>query len=132
MDESLVAQIEETSIRPPKSFQTDISRYVYDTLNEPDKIRTMHLHATRDRIECTIQQISFLDGGYQALSYVWGSPEKPFKAIVVDENGNELGYVPLTMNLQSALCDLRDAEEVMSKVFVCIFSRYLAHFRMSR
>jgi len=57
------------------------------------------------------------DGGYQALSYVWGSPDKHFAAIVLDEMGHELGYIPLTMNLQTALCDLRDAEGVTNKLF---------------
>lgn len=101
-----------------------LSPYIYETLEGPDKIRTLQLHVRKGRIECSLRQISFLDSGYQALSYVWGSEEKPFKAIVLDDDGKELGYISLTANVQAALCDLRDAKKVKSKVFwidqICI------------
>jgi hypothetical protein len=104
--------------------ESKLVRYDYEALTGSDKIRTIHLHATKDRIECSIQQISVTEGGYQALSYVWGSEETPFKAVIIDANKQELGYVPLTENLQSALCDLRDALEIKNKVFrideICI------------
>lgn len=108
----------------PESLQKHISEYDYEPLKGPDMIRTVQLHATKDRIECSLQQIRFSEGGYQALSYVWGKPEKTFQAVVLDEDGHELGFIPLTTNLQSALCDLRDAQEVQTKVFwidqICI------------
>jgi hypothetical protein len=108
----------------PKPLPKQISRYVYETLEGQDKIRTLKLHSTKERIECTLQQISVSKGGYQALSYVWGNPEQYSNAIVLDENGHELGYIPLTENLQAALCDLREAEEITSKIFwidqICI------------
>ncbi|CZR66895.1 uncharacterized protein PAC_16796 [Phialocephala subalpina] len=101
-----------------------LSPYIYETLEGPDKIRTLQLHATKGKIECSLRQISFLDSGYQALSYVWGGEEKLFKATVLDDDGKGLGYIPLTANVQAALCDLRDAKGVKSKVFwidqICI------------
>lgn len=104
---------------PPKHL-----RYVYETLEGLDKIRTLELHSTKERIECTLQQISISKGGYQALSYVWGNPEPDSNAIVLDENGHKLGYIPLTKNLQTALCDLRQTGEITSKIFwidqICI------------
>lgn len=108
----------------PKPLPKQLSRYVYETLEGQDKIRTLKLHSTKERIECTLQQISVSKGGYQALSYVWGNPEQHSYAIVLDENGHELGYIPLTKNLSSALCDLRQVEEITSKIFwidqICI------------
>ncbi|PMD13399.1 hypothetical protein NA56DRAFT_425026 [Hyaloscypha hepaticicola] len=108
----------------PKFIQNQVPRYVYEALIGPDKIRVLNLHVTKERIECSLQEVSVSEGGYQALSYVWGKPEQHFRAIVSDENGDELGYIPLTENLQAALCDLRDAEEVTSKKFwidqICI------------
>ncbi|PSR77240.1 heterokaryon incompatibility protein-domain-containing protein, partial [Coniella lustricola] len=46
---------------------------------------------------------------YTALSYVWGARAKPFSMEVVDEDGDSLGYIPLTANLHHALQDLRDS-----------------------
>jgi hypothetical protein len=113
-----------TASRYHEVLQEQASRYVYEPLEGPDKIRILKLHATKERIECSLQQISVSAGGYQALSYVWGSSEKLSNAYVHDEGGIELGYIPLTANLQSALSDLRDADEVMNKVFwidqICI------------
>jgi len=60
-------------------------RYMYQPIEEPNQIRTLKLHATKERIECSLQQTKVLEGGYQALSYVWGTPEKPFSAFVLDE-----------------------------------------------
>jgi hypothetical protein len=39
-------------------------RYIYETLEGLDKIRTLKLHSTKKRIECTLQQISVSEGGY--------------------------------------------------------------------
>jgi hypothetical protein len=108
----------------PEYMQNEVPRYVYEALSGPDKIRVLNLHGTKERIECSLQEFSVSEGGYQALSYVWGKPQQHFSARVFDENGDILGYIPLTENLQAALCDLRDAEEVTSKRFwidqVCI------------
>jgi hypothetical protein len=110
--------------RDPEFMRNQVPRYVYEALSGPDKIRVLNLHDTKERIECSLQEVSVSEGGYQALSYVWGKPQQHFSARVFDENGDELGYIPLTENLQAALCDLRDAEEVTSKKFwidqVCI------------
>ena len=116
----------EHPFRRPTSSRDPVStpRYTYLPLEKPDQIRILKLHATKKRIECSLEQTKVSDGGYQALSYVWGKPEKPFRAFVLSDNGKEFGYIPLTENLQNALCDLRDADEVKSKVFwidqICI------------
>jgi hypothetical protein len=81
-------------------------------------MRTVKLHATKERIEYSIQHISISDGGYQALSYVWGSPQQPFNAFVYDEDGKELGSIPLTVNLQAALCNVRDTAEGKEQGFL--------------
>jgi hypothetical protein len=115
---------DDTASRHHEVLQQQASRYVYEPISGPYKIRTLTLHATKERIECSLQQIAVSNGGYQALSYVWGSSDQLSKAYVHDEGGIELGYIPLTANLQAALSDLRDADEVVNKVFwidqICI------------
>ena len=113
-----------TDLRLAELLLDDIPRYSYEPLRGPDCIRVLHLHQTKDRIECSIRQINVSDGGYQALSYVWGSSEKQFQAIVRNECDHILGYVPLTANLKDALEDLRNANDLGPKVFwidqICI------------
>ncbi|KAE9379654.1 HET-domain-containing protein [Stipitochalara longipes BDJ] len=129
MDETLSKKLELLDLGHPTSGRQSppprcASGYIYEPLKEPSQVRILKLHATKERIECSLQQIKISDGGYQALSYVWGKPEKPFSAFVLGENGEELGYIPLTENLQDALCDLRDAAEIKNKTFwidqICI------------
>jgi hypothetical protein len=116
--------LEDMDLGPAELLLDDIPRYSYEPLRGPDNIRILQLHDTKDQIQCSIQQINVSDGGYQALSYVWGNPEKHFRAIVHGEGGQIAGYVPLTANLKNTLCDLRDTGEVESKVFwvdqICI------------
>jgi Heterokaryon incompatibility protein (HET) len=101
--------------------------YRFQSLDGPDKIRILRLiGVTGGIIECTIDQISVSSGGYEALSYVWGSEERKFRAAVHDarNGGNLLGYIPLTANLNHALHDLWSAEQLPTKVFwidqICI------------
>ncbi len=99
--------------------------YKYEKLHDSETIRTLTLQGICNGIvECTIQQIGLSDGGYQALSYVWGSEEIPFYAVVTDGKGENRGQIPLTKNLNDALRDLWNAEELTSKVFwvdqICI------------
>jgi hypothetical protein len=112
------------------------SRYNYEPLQGPQQIRILTLRGiSNGAVECTIQQIKVSEGGYQALSYVWGSEEKPFHALVRDARGKrhgqmpfmknkQLGRIPLTENLNDALHDLWNADELTSKVFwidqICI------------
>lgn len=105
-------------------YGRSMALYCYEELSGPDKIRTIRLHATKSRIECSFDEISVSEGGFQALSYVWGVPEKPCKIVVLNSQEEEIGYIPLTASLQQALQDLRDADEIEEKVFwidqVCI------------
>jgi hypothetical protein len=94
--------------------------YRFRSLAALDEIRILTLHGiTRGTIECSIQHITVSAGGYQALSYVWGSEERKSRAIVrsAEGKGKLLGYIPLTANLQNALHDLWNAEQLQSKVF---------------
>lgn len=117
MDTAKAAIPSTTTASPP-------AQYIYKSLTEPAQIRTLVLHPTTSRIECSIRNATHQSGGYQALSYVWGSEDRPFEAVVVDSDGNEQGCIPLTKNLRDALYDLRDAKELESKVFwidqICI------------
>ncbi|KAF2110753.1 heterokaryon incompatibility protein-domain-containing protein [Lophiotrema nucula] len=100
------------------------ARYIYKPLRESGQIRTLVIHPTSSRIECSIRNRKHKTGGYHALSYGWGSEERPFEAVVVGLKGKELGYIPLTKNLRDALCDLRETKELGKNMFwidqICI------------
>jgi Heterokaryon incompatibility protein (HET) len=98
-------------------------RYVYQPLESSDQIRVLELLPTvGDRLECHISNIQLAHERpqavrYEALSYVWGSSEKPFKILVRSKSGEIKGYIPLTASLNHALRDLQGSPEITSKVF---------------
>jgi heterokaryon incompatibility protein (HET) len=96
-----------------------LPHYIFKKMHGPEQIRVLTLCglSTSNVIECIIQQTSIVPGVYQALSYVWGSERRPFYAIVKDSEGEALGYIPLTTNLNNALHDIWNAKELQSKVF---------------
>jgi hypothetical protein len=112
-----------------ESLGRDLSSYVYKPLQGLNSIRILTLCSISEAgVECTIEQIDVYQstGTYQALSYVWGSEEKPFRAVVRESKGGKiLGSVSLTTNLNSALHDIWNAEELESKVLwidqICIY-----------
>jgi hypothetical protein len=95
----------------------NVSQYCYEPLSGPSNIRVIHVLKTKHRVECGIEEIECLEGGYHALSYAWGSSGKPFTAFICDNDGTASGYVSLTQNLYDALCDIRDCSEISTKVF---------------
>jgi hypothetical protein len=81
-------------------------------------VRLLKLHASgNDQLSCSIKHVKLRKAKYQALSYVWGAPEKPFRIHVTNDHDKTLGYLPLTANLNNALRDLREAGDVNEKVF---------------
>ena len=118
------------STRPATSFEARniagkrVLPYKYEPLHATDTVRVLELGSNQTLLECQIKEISFVESGYQALSYVWGSLVKPSEALVRDQDGSILGYIPLTANLENALRDLRDCTEIKSKTFwidqICI------------
>jgi hypothetical protein len=115
----------ESAIRDPTPAALDLPRYVYEPLQSSQHIRVLTLcGASEDAVQCTINPIRFRPSSYQALSYVWGSRDQAFRAVVRDRGGQALGYIPLTMNLHHALRDLWHSHEVTLKVFwidqICI------------
>jgi len=116
-----------SSTEEMSSAPEDLSLYQFQPLEGPDKIRVLELQpATEDlfNLKCRIYQINHYEGGYQSLSYVWGSEKRPYRMTVVDEAGVKLGYIPLTYNLKNALYDLRNTIGLENMVFwidqVCI------------
>ncbi|KAK4119888.1 HET-domain-containing protein [Parathielavia appendiculata] len=89
---------------PPRS-----TAYCYTPLPE-GCIRLLRLMPHRDEgapIQCQLFDYTFLDSGkgthlYEALSYVWGSEEKPHSV------STDKGDLPATTNLYMALKRLRD------------------------
>ncbi|KAL5356011.1 heterokaryon incompatibility protein-domain-containing protein [Aspergillus floccosus] len=102
----------------------DLPRYQYEPLTRPDEIRVLKLSATKRRIEIHLLHVPVSSYKFEALSYVWGKPDQADKAIILDRFGQEIGWIPLTMNLANAMCDLRGAEELTRKVLwvdqICI------------
>jgi Heterokaryon incompatibility protein (HET) len=104
-------------------------RYQYSPL-EKAQIRVLYLHVQTNNLQCHIRTIDLPEnpstGDYIALSYAWGHPEQPFSLKVVDETDDNfvLGYIQLTTNLQHALTDLKNANDIELKTFwidqICI------------
>ena len=89
-------------------------RYQYSSLESSSQIRLLRLHPDRDllspRIHCDIVPVD-LDiaplPSYEALSYVWGSDEKPFRVACSKKT-----VIPVTASLYHALRDLRRENEI--------------------
>jgi hypothetical protein len=92
-------------------------------LKSNEEIRAVEIVSNSGKdLECRIAHINITRENpqivrFEALSYVWGSQDKPFKILVWDNYGNSKGYIPLTLSLYNALLDLRDSPEIISKVF---------------
>lgn len=121
-----IAQLVYVEIASSESeIDDDVPLYEYHPLSGTDTIRILELHSDGAKsIECSLKVIGVFEGGYQALSYVWGSEEKPARALVRDAGGKTLGYIPLTANVYQTLQDLRGARQLTSQIFwidqICI------------
>jgi hypothetical protein len=83
------------------------------------------LHASEERLQCSLEHVDLSSATYVALSYEWGNEKKHTWMEVIDSvNGRTLGMIPLTDNLYNALCDLHLSPQVTSKMFwidqICI------------
>jgi hypothetical protein len=99
--------------------------YIYKAITGSGTIRVLDLHKTQSGyLECSITQINFEEGAYQALSYEWGSLEQPFGILVQGAKDEGLGRIPLTKNLFDALGDLHNCPDIQPKRFwidqICI------------
>ncbi|KAI1740028.1 heterokaryon incompatibility protein-domain-containing protein [Xylaria scruposa] len=100
---------ERASSMPPTSRA--LSAYQYRPLSD-GCIRLLQLMPHQDEsapIQCRLVDYPLIDSDsgkgchlYEALSYVWGSPEKPRLVYI------ETGYIAITENLSAALFRLRD------------------------
>ncbi|CZR68380.1 related to heterokaryon incompatibility protein [Phialocephala subalpina] len=102
-----------------------MSHYRYSPLSpRSESIRLLRLVPHKDEtapIQCELFEYSLQESSkgthlYEALSYVWGSPETP-KSISIDKHN-----LPVTANLHAALSRLRDRsfERIIWVDFVCI------------
>jgi hypothetical protein len=102
-----------------------MSHYRYSPLSPgSDNIRLLCLMPHKDEtapIQCEVFEYSLQGSSkgthlYEALSYVWGSPETP-KSISIDKHN-----LPITANLHASLSRLRDRslERIIWVDFVCI------------
>jgi hypothetical protein len=89
--------------------------YNYRSLESSTHIRVLRLQDGNDGecLRCKIEHVNLTQRpSYQAISYVWGSPEKPFWIEV--EDGSR---IPLTASLRDALRDLRSVYEGDTRKF---------------
>jgi heterokaryon incompatibility protein (HET) len=96
----------------------------------PDSIRLLRLLPNEDEnapIQCQLFHYSLQESGkrthpYDALSYVWGGPDKP-RFISISEHNSTSGHdIPVTENLHEALTRLRhrSIERIIWVDAVCI------------
>jgi hypothetical protein len=101
----------------------DQPRYSYAPLNfDPEagiaEIRVLHLLGGRgEALRCRIEHVHLACASFVALSYEWGNPDRFFWIEVTDSDDKSLGVIPLTDNLHSALCDIRDSDAVATRSF---------------
>ncbi len=105
---------------------TQRSHYHYSSLPlGPDNIRLLrlmpHKNESRAEIKCELFEYNLQDAGkgthlYEALSYTWGSSDKP-RSISINEK-----TLPVTENLHAALLRLRDhsLERILWIDAICI------------
>lgn len=100
---------------------------ILDLLNKPGDSGPLQCRLRQIRLPQAKVRNSGND--YNALSYVWGSENKPFEMqVLLAENGygpsTSTGKIPLTKSLHNALQDLRDCDNIQPKTFwidqICI------------
>jgi Heterokaryon incompatibility protein (HET) len=100
---------------------TDISErsYVYKPLRvNSNQIRVLELdQQAGEKLSCRIRHVDLDEADFTCLSYPWGDSEQHYRMIVKDENGQDLGDIPLTRNLHNALRNLRDSPNVPWTIF---------------
>jgi hypothetical protein len=94
------------------------SIFKHQPLEKPRDIRVLHLLSEKgETLKCRIEHVDLDSAEYTALSYEWGSSEHLSRIKVMDVANKTIGHLPLTRNLYSALCDLRDSPQVTTKTF---------------
>lgn len=95
--------------RDAKAIIQNDASYQYQALSKIEtEIRLVELCSSPcgERLCCKIIHAPIGKRTYQALSYVWGSQDKPFNIVVLDDEEKEKGIISLTINLHDALNDL--------------------------
>ena len=99
---------------PNEGYDSDVD-YHYEPL-VPGQIRLVNLfqhHGTAqellsgcENLWCTLENVEALHANYTAISYEWGSQDKPFSILVMDRDKNLLGAIRITATLKNVLLDL--------------------------
>jgi hypothetical protein len=91
-----------------------MSDYLFAPLSQRDNIRLLQLLPSKNSsklrckiFECTLQNSDKGIRPYEALSYVWGSEEKPRRITVVGNQHGERDFA-ITENLHAALSQIQD------------------------
>ena len=97
--------------------------YDYRPLETPTHIRILHLRYGDEAkpLRCIIEHVDLEQRpSYQAISYVWGNSDKPFR--IETEDGS---YIRLTASLRDALKDLQSTSMAGCNTFwadaICIY-----------
>ncbi|PMD27808.1 hypothetical protein NA56DRAFT_147976 [Hyaloscypha hepaticicola] len=109
---------------PNEGFDSDAD-YRYKSL-ESGQIRLVNLFQHRETapellsgcesLWCALENVEALNAAYTAISYEWGSQDKPFSILVMDRDKNRLGGIRITATLKNVLLDLMQSP-VEPKVF---------------
>jgi hypothetical protein len=95
-ENSSIASVSSMQAIAEQRLQRGSGMYNYERIVETDTIRVLELFkGMNDILECSIKEIKISDSGYQALSYEWGSADKPYEIFVRDDKGKDLGALPL-------------------------------------
>lgn len=98
------------------------NRYIYEPLSvDGQEIRLVKLIPSRRsrQLCCRLRHTTIGQIPYQALSYVWGSNDKPCSISILGYKGKNLGKICLTLSANNALRDILRTPDIITS------SRYL-------
>ena len=88
----------------PQAEPATGTQYQYQALATPRTIRLLRIDCREKTASCTLATVE-LDNppDFWALSYLWGSEEKPQSLCITGDSGSDAGHIPITTNCAAAI-----------------------------
>jgi hypothetical protein len=84
-----------------------IAQYQYTAIRTPRTIRLLRIDSTRRTALCSLETVNLADAvDFWAVSYRWGSEEKPVALRITNGSNQDAGYIPMNTNCAAAVAAL--------------------------
>lgn len=84
-----------------------IALYQYTAIRTPRTIRLLRIDSTQGTALCSLETVNLDDAvDFWAVSYRWGSEEKPVALRITNASNQDAGYIPITTNCAAAVVAL--------------------------